>query len=92
MYTQLFPRPDEKVMLLFESGCRLHTTEFEWPKNMHPSGFSMKVRSVSCVWRERGYFWAACSLVPRPRRRGASLAGQPHSPVQVRLAHETRRG
>ena len=26
-----------------ESGIRIHTTEFEWPKNMTPSGFSMKV-------------------------------------------------
>ncbi len=31
-------------MLLFESGARLHTTEFEWPKNPAPSGFSMKLR------------------------------------------------
>ncbi len=31
-------------MLLFESGCRIHTTEFEWPKSLQPSGFSMKVR------------------------------------------------
>lgn len=31
-------------MLLFESGCRIHTTEFEWPKNIQPSGFAMKVR------------------------------------------------
>lgn len=36
-------RPDEKVMLLVESGCRMHATEFELPKNMQPSGFSMKV-------------------------------------------------
>lgn len=36
-------RPDEKVILLLESGCRMHTTEFELPKNMQPSGFSMKV-------------------------------------------------
>ena len=42
-------RPDEKAMLLFESGCRLHTTEFEWPKNMQPSGFSMKVYSLVCL-------------------------------------------
>ena len=33
-------------MLLFESGCRLHTTEFDWPKNMMPSGFAMKVSST----------------------------------------------
>ena len=41
---QLFiPRPDEKIMLLLESGCRMHATEFDLPKNIHPSGFSMKV-------------------------------------------------
>ena len=28
---------------MFESGVRIHLTEFEWPKNMMPSGFSMKV-------------------------------------------------
>ena len=38
-------RPDEKVMLLLESGCRMHATEFDLPKNMQPSGFSMKVCS-----------------------------------------------
>lgn len=31
-------------MLLIESGIRLHITEFEWPKNPSPSGFSMKLR------------------------------------------------
>lgn len=36
-------RTDVKVMLLVESGNRINTTEFEWPKNMMPSGFSMKV-------------------------------------------------
>lgn len=30
-------------MLLVESGNRINTTEFEWPKNLMPSGFSMKV-------------------------------------------------
>ncbi|KAH8383938.1 hypothetical protein KR009_011371 [Drosophila setifemur] len=34
----------EKVTLLIESGTRFHTTRFEWPKNMAPSGFSMKLR------------------------------------------------
>lgn len=38
-------RPDEKHVLLLESGCRFHTTEFEWPKNIMPSGFAMKVLS-----------------------------------------------
>ncbi|XP_065063577.1 ribosome quality control complex subunit NEMF-like [Rhopilema esculentum] len=35
---------DKKLMLLIESGNRIHTTEFDWPKNMMPSGFSMKCR------------------------------------------------
>uniref|UniRef100_A0A803XUM5 Ribosome quality control complex subunit NEMF n=1 Tax=Meleagris gallopavo TaxID=9103 RepID=A0A803XUM5_MELGA len=37
-------RPDCKATLLLESGIRIHTTEFEWPKNMMPSGFAMKCR------------------------------------------------
>uniref|UniRef100_A0A2C9K1Q6 NFACT RNA-binding domain-containing protein n=1 Tax=Biomphalaria glabrata TaxID=6526 RepID=A0A2C9K1Q6_BIOGL len=37
-------KPDEKTVLLFESGIRLHYTDFEWPKNPAPSGFSMKLR------------------------------------------------
>ncbi|XP_075048742.1 ribosome quality control complex subunit NEMF [Mixophyes fleayi] len=37
-------KPDAKAVLLLESGIRIHTTEFEWPKNMMPSGFSMKCR------------------------------------------------
>lgn len=44
-------RPDEKVMLLLESGCRMHATEFDLPKNMQPSGFSMKV----CVLTNHTY-------------------------------------
>ena len=36
-------RSEEKIVLLMESGCRLHTTEFEWPKHLQPSGFAMKV-------------------------------------------------
>ena len=39
----MFYRTDCKVMLLVESGNRISTTEFEWPKNLMPSGFSMKV-------------------------------------------------
>ncbi|XP_065371069.1 ribosome quality control complex subunit NEMF homolog [Calliphora vicina] len=35
---------ETKKMLLIESGIRFHTTAFEWPKNMSPSGFSMKLR------------------------------------------------
>lgn len=34
---------EKKVPLLIESGIRIHTTSFEWPKNVAPSGFSMKV-------------------------------------------------
>ncbi|XP_078090271.1 ribosome quality control complex subunit NEMF [Mustelus asterias] len=37
-------KPESKTMLLVESGIRIHTTEFEWPKNMMPSGFAMKCR------------------------------------------------
>jgi len=37
-------KPESKVVLLIESGTRIHTTEFEWPKNPAPSGFSMKLR------------------------------------------------
>ncbi|XP_060573398.1 LOW QUALITY PROTEIN: ribosome quality control complex subunit NEMF-like [Ruditapes philippinarum] len=37
-------KPDDKAMILMESGIRLHSTEFEWPKNPAPSGFSMKMR------------------------------------------------
>jgi len=35
---------DKKAMILIESGNRIHLTDFEWPKNMMPSGFSMKCR------------------------------------------------
>ncbi|XP_021353469.1 nuclear export mediator factor Nemf-like isoform X2 [Mizuhopecten yessoensis] len=37
-------RPEEKAVILIESGIRIHCTEFDWPKNMAPSGFSMKLR------------------------------------------------
>ncbi|XP_033356779.1 nuclear export mediator factor NEMF homolog isoform X1 [Bombus vosnesenskii] len=37
-------RSEEKCVLLLESGNRIHTTAFEWPKNVAPSGFSMKMR------------------------------------------------
>ncbi|XP_066585470.1 ribosome quality control complex subunit NEMF homolog [Prorops nasuta] len=37
-------RSEEKSVLLLESGNRIHTTAFEWPKNVAPSGFSMKMR------------------------------------------------
>lgn len=40
-------RSEEKSMLLLESGNRIHTTGFEWPKNVAPSGFSMKVCTSS---------------------------------------------
>ncbi|XP_030834468.1 nuclear export mediator factor Nemf isoform X1 [Strongylocentrotus purpuratus] len=35
---------DQKVVLLFESGTRMHTTSFDWPKSQMPSNFSMKLR------------------------------------------------
>ncbi|XP_068573922.1 ribosome quality control complex subunit NEMF [Cebidichthys violaceus] len=37
-------KPDIKAILLIESGTRIHSTDFEWPKNMMPSGFAMKCR------------------------------------------------
>ncbi|KAM7376005.1 hypothetical protein PAMP_005758 [Pampus punctatissimus] len=37
-------KPDNKAVLLIESGTRIHSTDFEWPKNMMPSGFAMKCR------------------------------------------------
>lgn len=35
---------EQKSVLLLESGNRIHTTAFEWPKNVSPSGFTMKLR------------------------------------------------
>ncbi|TNN14970.1 Nuclear export mediator factor Nemf isoform 2 [Schistosoma japonicum] len=37
-------KSDEKTILLLESGSRIHITDYDWPKNMMPSGFSMKLR------------------------------------------------
>lgn len=37
---------EKKLVLLVESGIRIHLTEFEWPKNPAPSGFTMKVQSL----------------------------------------------
>lgn len=50
-YLIRFQRTEEKCVLLLESGNRIHTTGFEWPKNVAPSGFSMKVpmqRIIMC--------------------------------------------
>ena len=38
-YLIKFHQPNKKVVLLIESGTRIHTTEFEWPKNPAPSGW-----------------------------------------------------
>ncbi|XP_018913682.2 ribosome quality control complex subunit NEMF homolog [Bemisia tabaci] len=43
-YLLRFQRGEEKCVLLLESGTRFHITQFEWPKNDSPSGFSMKLR------------------------------------------------
>ncbi|EGT57102.1 hypothetical protein CAEBREN_19463 [Caenorhabditis brenneri] len=37
-------RTDEKAVILFESGVRLHQTFHDWPKSQTPSSFSMKLR------------------------------------------------
>ena len=42
-YLVKLQRPEQKAVLLLESGARIHATEYEWPKNPAPSGFSMKV-------------------------------------------------
>ena len=34
-----------------ESGTRIHTTEYDWPKSAMPSGFAMKVRRRSARMR-----------------------------------------
>ncbi|GAB1599852.1 Hypothetical predicted protein [Argonauta hians] len=36
--------PDNKAVLVIESGIRIHSTDFEWPKHVAPSGFAMKLR------------------------------------------------
>ncbi|CAH0756623.1 unnamed protein product [Diatraea saccharalis] len=43
-YVIRLQRSEEKSILLLESGNRFHTTQFEWPKNVAPSGFTMKLR------------------------------------------------
>ena len=43
-YLLKLSRPPSKAVLLIESGIRLHTTSYEWPKNPNPSGFAMKCR------------------------------------------------
>lgn len=43
-YLIRFADKDSKTTLLLESGNRFHTTAFEWPKNVAPSGFTMKMR------------------------------------------------
>lgn len=42
----LTPEEEEsnKEVLLLESGVRFHCTDFQWPKNTSPSGFTMKLR------------------------------------------------
>ncbi|CAF1615595.1 unnamed protein product [Adineta ricciae] len=43
-YLIKFSKPDDKGVLLIESAIRIHTTEFDWPKGLIPSGFAMKLR------------------------------------------------
>ncbi|KAG6441996.1 nuclear export mediator factor NEMF homolog [Manduca sexta] len=43
-YVIRLQRSEEKKVLLLDSGHRFHTTLFEWPKGMAPSGFTMKLR------------------------------------------------
>ena len=51
-------------MLLVESGNRINTTDFEWPKNLMPSGFSMKVHLhvISIIILMELTFISICSV------------------------------
>lgn len=48
-------RSEEKSVLLLESGNRFHITNFEWPKNVSPSGFSMKVGILNLFYHLLNY-------------------------------------
>lgn len=50
-----------QAVLLIESGIRVHTTTYDWPKNNNPSGFAMKVRAR--VMRNTAR--APCTHAPR---------------------------
>ena len=43
-YLLKLQRPEEKTIILFESGARIHQTTHDWPKSQIPSQFSMKFR------------------------------------------------
>eukprot|EP00049_Salpingoeca_infusionum_P001269 m.46847 g.46847 ORF g.46847 m.46847 type:complete len:1126 (-) comp10946_c0_seq4:1621-4998(-) len=43
-YLLKFAKSPQKAMVLIESGIRIHSTEYEWPKSHFPSGFAMKCR------------------------------------------------
>lgn len=43
-YVLRLAKPDSKVLLLIESGIRIHTTAFARDKGQIPSGFSLKLR------------------------------------------------
>ncbi|XP_076044571.1 nuclear export mediator factor NEMF homolog Clbn [Oratosquilla oratoria] len=43
-YLVKLQKPEQKCVLLLESAARIHTTDYEWPKNPAPSSFAMKLR------------------------------------------------
>uniref|UniRef100_A0AC34FTK1 Uncharacterized protein n=1 Tax=Panagrolaimus sp. ES5 TaxID=591445 RepID=A0AC34FTK1_9BILA len=43
-YLLKLQRPEQKAIILFESGARIHQTTHDWPKSQLPSQFSMKFR------------------------------------------------
>lgn len=43
-YLIKFHHNEERASLLLESGVRIHTTSYDWPKSLSPSGFTMKLR------------------------------------------------
>jgi predicted ribosome quality control (RQC) complex YloA/Tae2 family protein len=54
-YLLKLSKPPEKAVLLIESGIRMHTTSYEWPKNPNPSGFAMKCRKHIRTRRLNGF-------------------------------------
>lgn len=48
-------KTDEKIVILLESGTRIHSTDYEWPKNVAPSGFSMKVSITTTCFMQSFY-------------------------------------
>lgn len=55
-------KPDNKCILLLESGSRIHATDYEWPKSPAPSGFSMKVGNLEFFFNSVDCSIPMCAL------------------------------